>query len=140
MYLDLITREGGKTTIKNKVVINMDKLKNSQNRGQPLMSMDFALVVNNKNTKQLFILVDCKFNIKSPKKIDKNITNDSIMQKFKASRANTISLSTGIPCYDEAIFLFLDRDFEQIRNTWSRRTLNNPKNKAIRLSDFKKIF
>ena len=71
---------------------------------------------------------------------DKNVSNDEIKEKFNFSKSYISSVDFTIPCSNIAYFIFKDNNFEQIKNTWNRRNLNNPKNIAIKQSDFEVIF
>ena len=150
-YSDLVVREGGKTRIEDVLVIDMDAIKNSLGIVPTPQSMDVVFVIsrndeyNNKagknvKKKQKYILADFKFKVTSPDKVDKNISNDDVKGKFNFSIGYIHDKDSNTPCCDIAYFVFKDTNYEQIRNRWARRTLNSPKNMAIKLSDFEVLF
>lgn len=147
-YANLVSHEGGKTSVKNISVINMDKLKNSLKISQRPSSMDIVFIcrktTDNKNGPKKkykkYILADLKFNVKTVNNIVANIPNASIKAKFKFSCEYIRSKDMNTPCHDIAYFVFNDKNFEQIRHRWMQRNLNFPKNTAIKQSDFEKLF
>lgn len=150
-YANMIAREGGKTNIMNVLVIDMDAVKNSLKISPPPKSMDVTFIVSKdtgdgnaakksgKKHKQ-YILADFKFNVTSPDKVDKNISNEDIKGKFQFSINHIRSKDFQIPCRPTAYFVFGNTNFEQIKNRWLRRNLNSPANMAMRLVDFEKVF
>ncbi len=146
-YAKFVAREGAKSNINNINVIDMDSLKDSLGYTPTPKSMDLVLIaskskVYGKNTKMDFkyILADFKFNITSLDKVDKNISNDDIKGKFNFTVEYIHSVDSEKQVFDTAFFIFKDNNFEQIKNRWQRRHLNNPKNLALKKSDFEIIF
>lgn len=143
-YTVLVKREGSQTTVQNSSVIDMDSLKTSLNITPMPKSMDMALIVskvtNNQKKLRKYILADFKFKVTSLDKVDKNISNDEIKEKFNFSKSYISSVDFTIPCSNIAYFIFKDNNFEQIKNRWNRRNFNNPLNIAIKQSDFEVIF
>lgn len=147
-YAELVKREGGKTSAKEPSVIDMDFIKDSLRIVPTPSSMDIAFVVGKENeclngTKKKdrkYILADLKFNVTSVNNIVTNIPNESIKAKYSFSVGHIRSKDLNIRCHDLAYFVFNDKNFEQIRNRWSRRNLNSPKNIAIKQSEFEKVF
>ena len=116
-YATLVKREGGKTNVTRVSVIDMDSIKDSLGITPTPSSMDVAFIVSKMNVyedkfhkteKKLskYILADLKFNVTSPTKVDKNISNDSIKAKFKFSTDYIRSKDNKIPCWDIAYFIF----------------------------------
>ena len=109
----------------------MDSLKTSLNITPMPKSMDMALIVskvtNNQKKLRKYILADFKFKVTSLDKVDKNVSNDEIKEKFNFSVSCIRSADSKIPCINIAYFVFKDNNFEQIKNSWNRRNLNNPK-------------
>lgn len=138
-YADMVERNGGETNIKDISVIDLDAIADSLKSAQKPPSMDFALVIRKTKNKK-YICADLKLNVTSLKKVDKNISNDSIKAKFSFSQGYIRSKGFEIPVSDIAYFIFKDKNFEQIRNTWKRRDLNRPKNEAVKQSDFERLF
>ena len=98
-YADLVRREGGKTQIQSTFVIDMDAVKDSLRITPTPSSMDVVFIISKistyreklyetkkKHSKYLF--ADLKFNVTSPAKVDKNISNDSIKEKIKLQKLN----------------------------------------------------
>lgn len=147
-YVELVKREGGKTSIKETFVIDMDFIKNSLKINPTPSSMDIAFIVSKENKysngikkmDRKYILADLKFNVTSVNNILTNISNKSIREKFSFSVEHIRSKDMNIRCHDTAYFVFNDKNFEQIRNRWTRRNLNFPKNVAVKQSDFEKVF
>lgn len=143
-YALLVKREGGKTGVQNSPVIDMDAVKTSLKKNPSPKSMDMALIVSKINTNQKksskYVLADFKFNVTSPENVERNISNDDIKDKFDFSISYIRSVDLTNPCSNTAYFIFKDNNFEQIKNRWSRRNLGNPKNMAIKQSDFEIIF
>lgn len=139
-YSTLVQEEGGNTRIQNVTVIHMDMIAAALNQGQTPASMDVTFIVANKSNECKYLLVDFKFNVTSFKNITSNVSNDSIKAKYNSTRDYILEQDDTTSCINTAFFVFKDTNFEQIRNAWKRRNLNNPKNEAIRQSDFEKIF
>jgi hypothetical protein len=150
-YAAMVKREGGKSKVSNVLVIDMDAIKNSLGIVPTPQSMDVAFVVtksseyengSNKSIRltKKYILADFKFNVTSPDKVDKNISNDDIKGKFDFSISYIREKDINIPCCNIAYFIFNDTNYQQIRNRWSRRNLNSPKNMAVKQSDFETLF
>ena len=151
-YAVLVRREGGKTQVKNVSVIDIDFIKDSLKITPTPSSMDIAFIASKtsayKNDSkpgiarqmQKYFFADFKFNVSSPGKVTSNISNDSIKAKFKFSSDYVRSKDTKIAYSDIAYFVFNDKNFEQVRNRWSQRNLLSPKNRAVRQSDFEKLF
>ncbi|MDY4673644.1 MAG: hypothetical protein SO369_01465 [Treponema sp.] len=118
----------------------MDMIAAALNQGQTPASMDVTFIVANKSNECKYLLVDFKFNVTSFKNITSNVSNDSIKAKYNSTRDYILEQDDTTSCINTAFFVFKDTNFEQIRNAWKRRNLNNPKNEAIRQSDFEKIF
>ena len=87
-----------------------------------------------------YFLADFKFNVTAFNRVDENIPNESIKAKYKFTCDYIRSKDYLIPCSDTAYFVFKDKNFEQIRNVWSRKNLNSPKNMAVKQADFEKLF
>lgn len=141
-YAGLIAREGGEIGVSGVAVINMDECAKYVKANQRPSSMDFALAVESRDTaigQKQFMLVDCKFNITKPENVKRNISNTKIKAKFCASKRQIDSYCV-FPCCDIALFLFKDKNFEQVRNRWEGRRLPDPKHKAIKISDFETLF
>lgn len=150
-YESMVKREGGKTKIADVSIIDMDAIKNSLGIVPTPSSMDIVFIVSKMNVYgddfygskkkcSKYILVDLKFNVTSPNKVDKNISNDSIRSKFKFSTDYIRSKDIKVPCWDVAFFVFNNANFEQIKNCWARRNLNSPKNIAVKQADFEVLF
>lgn len=103
-------------------------------------SMDIALIVKKDFKQYKYLLVDFKFNVKSYKNITSHVTNNSIKEKFNSTKTYIEQNDEEIQCINIAFFVFKDRNFQQIRNAWQRRNLNNPKHKAICQPAFESIF
>ena len=147
-YSELVSREGGKSYINTPYVIDMDYIKKSL-RIQPMpSSMDITFIVSKvneypkgiKKKESKYILADLKFNVTSLNKIVENISNESIKSKISFSIEHIKEKDIKNRCHDTAFFIFNDKHFEQVRNRWSRRNLNFPKNIAVKQSDFEKVF
>ena len=63
-----------------------------------------------------------------------------IKEKIKFTTEYIRSKDPKIPCCDVSYFVFKNTNFEQVKNCWSRRNLNSPKNKAIKQVDFENLF
>lgn len=167
-YVQLVADEGGETGVSGAVVINMDECARRVRPRPPfidaripfvgaclpdvnplslfknvrLPSMDFALAVESRASltgQKMFMLVDCKLNTDKPRNVKDNVSNTEIRNKFYGSISYIDRYCTLSHC-DVAFFLFEDKNFEQVRRAWGRRTLNNPQNKAIKISEFDALF
>lgn len=139
-YNSIVQTEGSKTQIAKVVVINMDLIMKSLRLNPIPASMDIALIVQKDFKQCKYLLVDFKFNVTSYKNITSHITNNSIRAKFNSTKTYIERNDEEISCINIAFFVFKDRNFQQIRNAWQRRNLNNPKHEAICQSDFERIF
>ncbi|WP_296012787.1 hypothetical protein [uncultured Treponema sp.] len=143
-YNEIVTHEGGKTCLKNIMLINIDKIKDSLNLVPTPSSMDITFVVtkisSSEKLEKRYLLADFKFNVTAPNKVHSNISNDSIKEKFSFTK-NLIDEKDGkIKCIDIAYFVFKNKNFEQIKNSWKRRNLNSPKNFPVKQADFERLF
>lgn len=141
-YAGLVRHEKGETNVRDKTIINMDKCAEKVDANQRPPSMDFAMAVKPRAPlagQEIFMLVDCKFGMKDPEKVRKRIRSEEIKKKFFGSKIQ-IEKCCSLPCCDVAFFLFKDEYFEQARSVWARRTTADPKNRAIKISDFETLF
>lgn len=147
-YAELVKREGGKTQLRDTIIIDMDCIKDSLRFVPTPSSMDIAFIVSRQNEymngakkkDSKYVLADLKFNVTSVNNIVTNIPNESIKAKYSFSVEYIRSKDPNIRCHDCAYFVFSGKNFEQVRNRWARRNLNFPRNVAIRQSDFEKVF
>lgn len=141
-YAQLVTHEGGETGICGAIIINMDECAKCVKANECPSSMDFVMAVEPRDTtigQRQFVLIDCKFNIVKSGNVKRNISNTQIKAKFYASKRQ-IDSYCALPCCNTAIFLFKDKNFEQVRNGWEGRRLPDPRHKAIKISDFETLF
>lgn len=134
-YDAIVQREGGKTNIRDAIIIDMDSLTASLKQNPTPASMDIALIVADTSKKCKYLLADFKLNVTSPRSIEANVPNTSIWEKFNFSRNYIEQKDREIQCINIAFFIFKDKQFQQVRNAWKRRNLNNPKNAAVSLTE-----
>ena len=111
-YTDIVHHEGGKTCLKDIILINIDKIKDSLSLVPTPSSMDITFVVSRINSSEKF-----------------SFTKNLIDEK-----------DGKIKCIDIAYFVFKNKNFEQIKNSWKRRNLNSPKNFPVKQADFERLF
>lgn len=139
-YYQIVKNNKGKTLINNIKVIDMDKIKESLKINPTPSSMDMAFVAKKQERNFVYFLLDLKFDISSPKEVIKNIPNESIKNKYEFTRSYIQEKDDNINVNNTAYFVFKNKDFEIVKNLWSRRNLNKPSNVAVSQNDFKKVF
>lgn len=139
-YSDIVKANKGKTCVKNKKVIDMDKIKDSLRITPTPSSMDIVFVGKRNDKDKFYFLVDFKFNVSSPREVCNNIPNDDIRKKYSFTKLYIQEKDFDIKVYDTAFFIFKNKDFEIVKNSWMRRNLNSPKNAAVKQCDFEIVF
>lgn len=139
-YFDIVKENKGKTIVKNKKVIDMDKIKDSLRITPTPSSMDVVFVGKKDSKNKFYFLIDFKFDVSSPREVYNNVTNDSIKKKFTFTKSYIQQNDSNIRVFDTAFFIFKNKDFEIVKNSWMRRNLNSPRNATIKQCDFEKVF
>lgn len=139
-YSDIVKENKGKTSVNNKKVIDMDRIKDSLHITPTPSSKDVVFVGERNNKDKFYFLIDFKFDVSSPREVCKNIDDKDIRKKYSFTRAYIQQNDIDIRVYDTAFFVFKNKDFEIVKNSWMRRKLNSPKNVAVKQSDFEIVF
>lgn len=130
--IDCIKTEGGKGILfcSEETCLNLDKIEKSQHKTMPQATMDLTVGLSHNQKSCQMLLVELRFNYKSPQ----NIKRQEIIDKITHSK----EILSGSTIYPEYIFLFNKNVYNQARNHFYR--LFNGKKTICRIMTEEEFF